>query len=162
MPKSDVVYLYMMGVAGGPSKIGYATAPVTRMKAIQRETAGTVTLLGEWPVGAAKALATERYVHWLLREHHFRGEWFNVSQERAALAINAALASLVDERNPIPPLEAPGRELRYGQHMANKFQAGTFERVAAVLAEGEDRTDFVREAVERELKRRERQKPDKQ
>jgi hypothetical protein len=33
---------------------------------------------------------------------------------------------------------------------------GTFSRMDAVRGEGEDRTDFIREAVERELKRRER------
>jgi hypothetical protein len=42
--------------------------------------------------------------------------------------------------------------------MVARFRAGTFARIAAVLEGGEDRTDFVREAVERELKRRERAK----
>ena len=40
--------------------------------------------------------------------------------------------------------------------MQARFPEGTFDRIEAVLAEAEDRTDFVREAVERELKRRER------
>jgi hypothetical protein len=44
--------------------------------------------------------------------------------------------------------------------MQARFPEGTFERIAAVLRTdgetAEDRTDFVREAVERELKRRER------
>ena len=39
--------------------------------------------------------------------------------------------------------------------MIARFAAGTFTRIEAVLAEDEDRTDFVREAVEREIKRRE-------
>ncbi len=39
--------------------------------------------------------------------------------------------------------------------MAAKFRAGTFARIATVLRPGEDRTDFMREACERELKRRE-------
>ena len=34
------------------------------------------------------------------------------------------------------------------------FPAGTFERIAALLGEKEDRTDFVRQAVEREIERR--------
>jgi hypothetical protein len=41
--------------------------------------------------------------------------------------------------------------------MQARFPEGTFERIAAVLRDREDRTDFVREAVERELTRRERQ-----
>ena len=35
------------------------------------------------------------------------------------------------------------------------FPKGTLAHMAAVLAEKENRTDFVREAVERELKHRE-------
>jgi hypothetical protein len=45
---------------------------------------------------------------------------------------------------------------RWAEDMQARFPAGTFKRIKAVLAEVEDRTDFVREAVERELKRRER------
>ena len=37
-----------------------------------------------------------------------------------------------------------------------RFPGGTFERINAVLVGKEDRTDFVREAVKRELRRRER------
>jgi hypothetical protein len=36
------------------------------------------------------------------------------------------------------------------------FPAGTFARMRAVLQSGEDRTDFMRRAVERELQRLER------
>jgi hypothetical protein len=45
--------------------------------------------------------------------------------------------------------------------MVARFAAGTFARIEAVLTAAEDRTDFVREAVERELKWRESRKPDK-
>jgi hypothetical protein len=42
--------------------------------------------------------------------------------------------------------------------MVARFAAGRFARIEAVLAETEDRTDFVRAAVERELARREKRK----
>lgn len=48
-----------------------------------------------------------------------------------------------------------GRPRKWAEDMQARFPAGTFDRVAAVLSEGEDRTDFVRAAVERELQRRE-------
>lgn len=51
-----------------------------------------------------------------------------------------------------------GRKKQWAENMVARFVAGTFTRIAAVLAPAEDRTDFVREAVEREIKRRERQK----
>ena len=50
----------------------------------------------------------------------------------------------------------PGELFVVGEDMQARFPAGTFKRIEAVLHEDEDRTDFVREAVERELKRRER------
>lgn len=49
-----------------------------------------------------------------------------------------------------------GRKKLWHEDMQARFPEGTFERIDAVLAEGEDRTALVREAVERELKRRER------
>lgn len=49
-----------------------------------------------------------------------------------------------------------GRKKMWSEDMQARFPDGTFERIEAVLEDGEDRTDFVRGAVERELKRRER------
>jgi len=47
-----------------------------------------------------------------------------------------------------------GRHKRWAEDMQARFPEGTFEQIEAVLEDGEDRTDFVRAAVERELKRR--------
>ncbi len=48
-----------------------------------------------------------------------------------------------------------GRKKRWPERTAIKIAAGTFERIAAVLTNGEDRMAFMREAVEREIERRE-------
>ena len=48
-----------------------------------------------------------------------------------------------------------GRKKRWSEDMQARFPEGTFERIEAVLAEREHRTDFVRAAVARELERRE-------
>ena len=48
-----------------------------------------------------------------------------------------------------------GRKKRWNEDMQARFPEGTFERIAAVIKKDEDRTDFVRKAVERELARRE-------
>jgi hypothetical protein len=48
-----------------------------------------------------------------------------------------------------------GRKKRWSEDMQARFPKGTFERIEAILGEGEDRTDFVRAAVQRELERRE-------
>ena len=48
------------------------------------------------------------------------------------------------------------RVMKYFDKMLARFPEGTFERIEAVLGKTEDRAEFVRAAVERELKRRER------
>lgn len=54
------------------------------------------------------------------------------------------------------------RPRRWDENMTARFPEGTFKRIEAVLGEDEYRTDFVWEAVERELKRRERNQSIKQ
>ncbi len=49
-----------------------------------------------------------------------------------------------------------GRRKMWAEDMQARFTEGTFDRIEAVLEDGEDRTEFVRQAVERELRRREK------
>ncbi len=49
-----------------------------------------------------------------------------------------------------------GRIKRWAEDMQARFPAGTFKRIAAVLKPNEDRTDFVRLSVEKELSEREK------
>lgn len=155
--KPDTAYLYVIGTSDGPVKIGHSLAPQRRLDDFRRE-GREVVVVGTWPLGRSIALATERYVHWQLRQHHIRGEWFNVPRPDVLAAIHQALnrANEIDGRNPIPALDRHGPKIRFAEHMQARFPEGTFDRIDAVLAEGEERTAFVREAVERELKRRER------
>lgn len=49
-----------------------------------------------------------------------------------------------------------GRKQINEEQTPARFPGGTLERIDGVLEDGEKRSDFIREAVERELKRRER------
>jgi hypothetical protein len=49
-----------------------------------------------------------------------------------------------------------GRKKINDEQTPARFPAGTLARIDAVLADSEKRSDLIREAVERELKRRER------
>lgn len=53
------------------------------------------------------------------------------------------------------------RQINHEQTPA-RFEKGTLARIDASLETKEKRSDFIRDAVERELKRRERQKPGKE
>jgi hypothetical protein len=48
-----------------------------------------------------------------------------------------------------------GRPKQWAEDMVARFPAGTFARIDAARRQDEGRTDFVREAVSRELQRRE-------
>jgi hypothetical protein len=60
----------------------------------------------------------------------------------------------IRHKNSCQLCDAMGRKKRWAEDMQARFPRGTFARIQAVLRDQEDRTDFVREAVERELKRR--------
>jgi len=53
-----------------------------------------------------------------------------------------------------------GRRLEWPEKFLTSFAAGTLDRVRSLLGEKEDARAFIREAVEREIKRRLRAKPD--
>jgi len=55
-----------------------------------------------------------------------------------------------------------GRKKRWHEIMGAPFPRGTFARMDAVRAKGESKTDLIRVAVERELKRREARRPARQ
>lgn len=57
----------------------------------------------------------------------------------------------------IPP--RVGRKMQWPDKIVAPLPAGTLERIERVLVNGEQKTDFLREAVEAHLKRRERNKP---
>ncbi len=157
MGKPQISFLYTMGIEGGPTKIGRSAFPLRRAGQVQRSEADPVTITGTWPIKASIAPAAERYVHFLLRTRHFRGEWFDVTQAEAEAAIRTALdARGYDPRHLVPSIRPPGRPKVYAQSMQARFPEGTFARIAAMLHGPEDRTDFVRAAVERELAARER------
>ena len=52
-----------------------------------------------------------------------------------------------------------GRKKRWHESLLVKFPAGTRDRIDSVLSEEEERTGFIRRAVEREIERRERSAP---
>jgi hypothetical protein len=49
-----------------------------------------------------------------------------------------------------------GRKQINDEQTVARFPAGTMDRIVATLEKGEKQADFLRKAIERELKRRER------
>lgn len=58
------------------------------------------------------------------------------------------------------PIKRPvGRTKINDEQTPARFPVGTLARIDGVLADKEKRSDFIREAVEREIKRRSKAKP---
>lgn len=51
-----------------------------------------------------------------------------------------------------------GRKQINHEQTPARFPEGTLDRIDSVLEDGEKRSDLIREAVEREIKRREKQR----
>jgi hypothetical protein len=138
-------HLYVLGGAGGPCKVGWSENVGRRAKYVpnppgSREVAYTA------PIAYRSALYAERYAHWILREHHFRNEWFNVEPEEAIDAVNKAVALDFKRVGRIPAL--------LEKNNIPRLPKGMWGQIDAALRDGEARLDLIREAIERELKRR--------
>jgi Meiotically up-regulated gene 113 len=155
---AEMTTVYVMGSPRGPVKIGIARNPRRRHQAIQTGSAKPVRLLYSREIPAALAPSVEGHAHWRVREHRLSGEWFDITYRVAKEAVDIAV-----ELGGAGPQVAStvGRKRINDEQMPGRFPAGTFARMDAVLSEGEKRSDLLREAVEKELKRRERQKPGK-
>lgn len=96
-----------------------------------------------------EAEAIEQTAHWLLADQHDWGEWFNVAKARAVEAIEQAKARVASGEHPTVRLLSKRRG-----SLGHSLEAG----IRAELVAGETRIAFIREAVEREIKRRSRGK----
>ncbi len=62
---------------------------------------------------------------------------------------------MLTEARPCRSGSGVGRPKKNDEQTPGRFPAGTLARIDAVLREKEARSDFLREAVEREIERRE-------
>jgi len=150
----DTSFLYVMGIDGGPTKVGYSTYTALRTRMLAKELGQDIFLVGEWPIGKFVAMHAERYAHYLLRDKHYRGEWFSCTHDEAIAAVKAALDKPWDNDLLIPPLDVRGRDILLGEHIPTKFESGTKAAIKSALLEGEGRSDFIRTAVRHEIERR--------
>jgi hypothetical protein len=149
----DETAVYVIGSGRGPRKIGIAVNPVSRLRRLQTGSAARLTLQHQRHIARALAPAVEAYAHWLLRDHKQQGEWFRVSAAHAIEALDQAEAAVA--RGERAERLSVGRPKLNFDLMPGRFPEGTFARIDAVRREGENRSDFLKAAVEAELKRRE-------
>lgn len=157
-------FVYVIGHDIGPQKIGFTDDLAYRLKCLQRqEGSRALAVFKAYEVPSAEALKAERMAHWLLRDKMVRSEWFDVTPQEAAAAVEKAVARDYTATDAVPPVQPRGRVL-WPEHAMGRFPKGTFARIEALVGSS-DRSDFFREAVaekleraEAELERRERKK----
>lgn len=87
----DYVYA-IQREAGGPIKIGKAVNVKARLAGLQTGTHEKLVILREWSRPKGDGVLVERMSHSFLDEHRVGGEWFAVTLEQAAEAIERAMA----------------------------------------------------------------------
>lgn len=141
--------VYVASAGRGRHKIGIAERPAQRVRSLSNTSGRRLKLVSAHPV--ADASAVERMAHWLLAEKRGLGEWFAVGAGEAQAAVTEA-ARRIECGEAAPGLtEFPIR-------ITLPLTAEMLKRADAALADGEVRLDLIRQALDRELKRRERQK----
>lgn len=149
--------VYIASAGRNRVKVGVSTNPARRVRSLSGASGYRLRLAEARDTDDAEAV--ERLAHWLLRATRLHGEWFRVNVETAKAAVERAMAMVAaGEGIPPEPVEARGADPRQfiGENLNLLMPEGTKERIAAVLLPGEKRLAFIREAIDREIKRRER------
>jgi hypothetical protein len=83
-------YVYVIGAADGPQKIGVASDVEARRAMLQTGNPAGLVVVHHWALPRPAAFAVEGRAHWHLRDRHVRGEWFDVTPDEAIAAVEAA------------------------------------------------------------------------
>jgi hypothetical protein len=138
------VYFMRFGAAG-PIKIGHALEPYKRRYDFQIASADPIEVLAVVDGGRPE----EQAIHKLFSHLHIRGELF-----RPADDLLEYIQLMPKHEKPEP--KTRGRPQINEEQIPARLPGGTKDRIERVLMEKESIAAFIREAVERELKRRER------
>lgn len=96
----DGAHLYAV-TCGNRVKVGVSNDPARRVQSIAAAERCPARLIDTAEVPHGLALTAESYAHWLLRDRHLIGEWFNVEPCVAVAAIHRS-ASQMQATLPVP------------------------------------------------------------
>ena len=148
MLRRDERHVYVAADGSGRHKIGFSGNVPLRMYHLTRRLQRPVVAVHVEPM-MRDAEAVEVFAHWALVDRHDHSEWFNATAEEAIEAVRGARLRVVSGELPTArPI------VKQRQDIGVVIEAA----LGSALRPGETRLDFIREAVEREIKRRSRQK----
>lgn len=142
-------HVYVASDGADRHKIGLTTNLQVRRYHLGRDLGRRVEIVHSEPL-SPDADAVECAAHWLLADRHEGREWFTVTKAEAVAALETAKAQV--RAGDLPTSRLVMVE-RYG------LAALVALAVSEACEPGESPADFIRQAIEAELKRRSRQKP---
>jgi len=153
-------FVYVIGSEAGLQKVGLARDPQNRLRNLQCGNHSPLRLVAAFSVSPALAHPTEAYAHYLLRSARAHGEWFAVSPDGAASAVEEAVTAVAEGKRPPSAPTVPsigrkrGRPKLEGKPTQIRLTTNQRQDIEALV--GPNRmAEFIREAVENELTRRE-------
>ena len=125
-------FLYVITDGSGSHKVGLSTSPRKRLGQLQTGCPRRLTLVRTSEEPFHEPDEVEAYAHWLLQEARELGEWFNVTEEAAWVALVAAGEAVA--RGDRAPGRWPARPLSKTGWQARMKAAGLTQAELARLA----------------------------
>lgn len=99
--------IYVIGSADGPKKVGVAGNPKMRLQSLQIGNPTGMSLLASFPVSGDAAFRVEQMTHSVLRNLKLRGEWFDATLDQITYAIDRAIQTVCEGKEPPEPYARP-------------------------------------------------------
>lgn len=91
-------FVYVIGITANPVKVGIARDPNERLSNLQIGCPDELTLHHTIRLPAGSVQEVETATHQALKEHHRRGEWFNVDADHAFHTVTEIAVPIVARR----------------------------------------------------------------
>jgi hypothetical protein len=150
------IAIYVIGPPRGPVKIGLAVNPQRRLKTLQTGHDRLLSITHSRTVPAALSFDIERRAHFLVGSARVQGEWFNVSHSEAKEAVDRAVADGGKGEKAKPAVGRPPikKDLKV-EKTTLWLHRPVVDRIIEIVGK-QGLSQFMREAAEAELRRREK------
>lgn len=138
--------VYVIGAADSPVKIGMAGSPACRRSELQIGSPLVLSLFAAIDPSPHDAKDVESAVHYELAGYWVRGEWFDVTPERAEEVIRGQVANLRMPPRPEPGVPRGTGRRRPFQIRMDDARLARLNRVAAQL--GVSKTSIIEAAID--------------
>lgn len=139
--------LYVITDDAGACKVGVSRSPQRRLRQLQTGASRRLRIARAGAEPVALAREVEAYAHWLLRAAQMQGEWFQVTEEAAWVALVASCIAVAKGERAPRRIAGSGRPSLNVEETKVRLTAGAKERIAALVGTY-GMAGFIRRAVD--------------